>query len=57
VFVLTPDAEGKLRSHQRMVVSGAVLRDEVVIVSGLAAGEAVAGAGSSSSATPSWRWW
>ncbi len=46
VFVLDRDAEGGARARQRMVVSGPVLGDEVVIRSGLAAGEAVAATGS-----------
>ncbi len=46
VFVLEPDPEGKLRAHERRVISGTTLGDEVVIESGLEAGERVATAGS-----------
>jgi membrane fusion protein (multidrug efflux system) len=46
VFVLQPDADGKLRAHERSVASGAVLGDDVVIEHGLAAGDLVATLGS-----------
>lgn len=46
VFVLQSDPAGNLRAHERRVVSGAVLGDEVVVESGLDAGELVATAGS-----------
>jgi membrane fusion protein (multidrug efflux system) len=46
VFVLAADQEGKLRAQVRPVQSGALVGDEVVIVSGLAAGEQVAASGS-----------
>jgi membrane fusion protein (multidrug efflux system) len=46
VFVLQPDPEGMLRAHERRVVSGAVLGDEVAIESGLELGEQVATGGS-----------
>ena len=46
VFVIAADAEGKSRAHLRQVESGAMLGDEVVIVSGLAPGEQVAASGS-----------
>jgi len=46
VFVVTPDEQGKPRAHVRPVASGAVLGDEVVVLSGLASGEQVAAAGS-----------
>jgi membrane fusion protein (multidrug efflux system) len=46
VFVLGEDEKGGVRAHQRMVVSGPVLGDEVLIESGLAAGEEVAASGS-----------
>lgn len=46
VFVLQPDPQGKLRAHERRVVSGAVLGDEVVVESGIEVGETVATAGS-----------
>ncbi len=46
VFVVEPDANGQLRAHLRPVQSGLMLGDEVMIRSGLAAGEQVAAAGS-----------
>ena len=46
VFVIAPDGSGKPRAEMRMVQSGAILGDEVVIESGLAAGEQVAASGS-----------
>ena len=46
VFVLTADDKGKTRAHVRTVRSGAVLGDEVLIHSGLEAGEQVATSGS-----------
>jgi membrane fusion protein (multidrug efflux system) len=46
VFVLIRDENGVARAHQRRVVSGAVLGDEVVIEEGLEAGEEVAVTGS-----------
>jgi membrane fusion protein (multidrug efflux system) len=46
VFVVEPDQEGKPRAHARQVESGAMLGDEVLIHSGLAAGERVAASGS-----------
>jgi membrane fusion protein (multidrug efflux system) len=46
VFVLAADAEGQLRAQERPVQSGAILGDEVVILSGLRAGEQVATGGS-----------
>jgi membrane fusion protein (multidrug efflux system) len=46
VFVVGPDEAGQPRAHARPVQSGAVLGDEVVIESGLAAGEQVAASGS-----------
>jgi membrane fusion protein (multidrug efflux system) len=46
VFVVAADDGEHLRAHLRMVESGAVLGDEVVIESGLAAGEQVAASGS-----------
>jgi membrane fusion protein (multidrug efflux system) len=46
VFVIVPDKEGMLRAHARQVDSGAVLGDEVLIYTGLAAGEQVAACGS-----------
>jgi len=45
-FVLAPDESGAVRARQRMVVSGPVLGDEVVIEAGLAPGEEVAASGS-----------
>jgi membrane fusion protein, multidrug efflux system len=46
VFVVAPDEAGQQRAHIRPVQSGTVLGDEVVIESGLAAGEQVAASGS-----------
>jgi membrane fusion protein (multidrug efflux system) len=45
VFVIEPDGDGQ-RAHERAVTSGSLLGDEVVIESGLAAGELVAASGS-----------
>jgi RND family efflux transporter MFP subunit len=46
VFVVAPDKEGKPRASMRMVKGGAVLGDEVIVESGLTAGEPVAASGS-----------
>jgi membrane fusion protein (multidrug efflux system) len=46
VFVIGPDPQGKTRAQARQVGSGAMLGDEVVIHSGLSAGEMVAASGS-----------
>lgn len=46
VFVIASDKEGKTRAHLREVESGTVLDDEVLIHSGLSAGERVATSGS-----------
>ena len=46
VFVIEPDKNGKTRAHVRQVESGAMLGDEVVIHTGLSAGERVAVSGS-----------
>lgn len=46
VFVLSEDGAGLLRAHQRRVVSGPVLGDEVLVLEGLAQGEQVAASGS-----------
>ncbi len=46
VFVITPDKDGQTRAHVRQVESGAMLGDEVVIHTGLSAGERVAASGS-----------
>jgi membrane fusion protein (multidrug efflux system) len=46
VFVIEPDAEGKLRAHVRPVHSGPPIGDEVLIFSGLSVGEQVAASGS-----------
>ncbi|MEP7153442.1 MAG: efflux RND transporter periplasmic adaptor subunit [Nitrospira sp.] len=45
VFVLTSGEDGKTRAYVRTVGIGAILGDEVVILSGLSAGERVAAAG------------
>jgi len=46
VFVLGPTKDGKLRAQLRLVKSGPVVGDEIVIVDGLSAGERVATSGS-----------
>ena len=46
VFVIEPDAQGKLRAHERPVRAGPMLGDEIVILDGLKAGEQVAASGS-----------
>lgn len=46
VFVVETDAEGKTRSRQRLVKSGVMEGDAVIIESGLKAGEEIATAGS-----------
>jgi membrane fusion protein (multidrug efflux system) len=46
VFVVRSDEQGRTRTHLVTVVSGAVLDDEVVLESGLAAGETIAASGS-----------
>lgn len=46
VFVIAPDKSGKTRASLRRVESGTMLGDDVVIHSGLTAGETVAASGS-----------
>jgi len=46
VFIIAPDQAGKLRASQRLVESGAMLGDEVLIYTGLKPGERVAAGGS-----------
>jgi membrane fusion protein (multidrug efflux system) len=46
VFVIGRAKDGKTRAHVRQVQSGAVLGDEILILSGLSAGEQVATSGS-----------
>lgn len=46
VFVIQPDEHGKTRAHARLVESGTMLGDEVVIHTGLSANEIVAASGS-----------
>ena len=46
VFVLAADAQGQVRAQQRTVQVAALLGEEVVLESGLSAGERVAAAGS-----------
>jgi membrane fusion protein (multidrug efflux system) len=46
VFVVANDPDGRPRAHARVVQSGAISGDEVLVLSGLAAGERVAAAGS-----------
>jgi membrane fusion protein (multidrug efflux system) len=46
VFVITPDKDGRNRVHPRPVESGPMFGDEIVIYSGLTAGEQIAAVGS-----------
>jgi membrane fusion protein (multidrug efflux system) len=46
VFVIAPDKDGRNRVHPRQVESGPMFGDEIVIYSGLAAGEQIASVGS-----------
>jgi len=46
VFVIQPDEHGKTRAHTRLVKSGTMFGDEVVIHTGLSANEMVAASGS-----------
>jgi membrane fusion protein (multidrug efflux system) len=46
VFVISPGPDGKTRAKTRVVVTGTVLGDEVLIADGLKAGETVATSGS-----------
>ena len=46
VFVIQPDEHGKTRAHARLVESGAMVGDEVIIHTGLSANEMVAASGS-----------
>jgi membrane fusion protein (multidrug efflux system) len=46
VFVITQDKDGRARAHVQQVESGAMFGDEIVIHSGLTAGEQVAASGS-----------
>jgi membrane fusion protein (multidrug efflux system) len=46
VFVIQPDEQGKPRAQARLVESGAMLGDEVIIHSGLSTGDLVAASGS-----------
>ena len=46
VFIIAAGKDGKPRAQLRQVTSGAIVGDEVVILSGLAAGEQVAASGS-----------
>ena len=46
VFVIAPDREGRPRAEMRRVESGTMLRDEILILSGLSPGEQVAASGS-----------
>jgi membrane fusion protein (multidrug efflux system) len=46
VFVIAADAQGQSRASMRLVKSGSVMGDEVIIESGLKAGEPVAASGS-----------
>ena len=46
VFIITPDSAGKPRAHSRLVKTGALIGDTVLITEGLKAGEQVAASGS-----------
>ncbi|MDF0665966.1 MAG: efflux RND transporter periplasmic adaptor subunit [Nitrospira sp.] len=46
VFVILPDKDGRNRVHTRQVESGAMVGDEIVIHTGLKAGEQIAAVGS-----------
>jgi len=46
VFVIATDSSGRSRAHVQPVRSGPVLEDEVLILSGLTAGQQVATSGS-----------
>jgi membrane fusion protein (multidrug efflux system) len=46
VFLILSDSTGKTRAHDQPVQSGPVIEDEVVILTGLAAGQKVATSGS-----------
>jgi membrane fusion protein (multidrug efflux system) len=46
VFVITQDKDGRSRAHVQQVESGAMFGDEIVIHTGLTAGEQVAASGS-----------
>jgi membrane fusion protein, multidrug efflux system len=46
VFVIAADSTGKTRAHERPVVSGPILGEEVVILSGVKPGEQIATSGS-----------
>jgi membrane fusion protein (multidrug efflux system) len=46
VFVITNDKDGRARAHVQQVESGAMFGDEVVIHTGLTAGDQVAASGS-----------
>jgi membrane fusion protein (multidrug efflux system) len=46
VWVVTPDAQGALRARERKVVSGPVLGETMVVLSGLERGEQIAASGS-----------
>lgn len=46
VFVIGPDQDGRTRVHSRQVQSGPMVGDEIIILSGLTAGEQIAALGS-----------
>lgn len=46
VFVIAPDKDGRIRVQSRQVESGTMFGDEIIILSGLTAGEQVAAVGS-----------
>jgi membrane fusion protein (multidrug efflux system) len=46
VWVVTPDASGALRAHERKVESGPALGETVIVLSGVQEGEQLAASGS-----------
>jgi membrane fusion protein (multidrug efflux system) len=46
VFTIEADGDGRTRAHLRLVESGALLGDEVLVLHGLTAGETIAASGS-----------
>lgn len=46
VFVIAPDKDGRNRVHARLVESGPMFGDEIIVYAGLAAGEQIAAVGS-----------
>ncbi len=46
MFVIDVDATGKARAHDQAVISGTMVGDDILILSGLKAGQRVATSGS-----------